>query len=89
MALEYKRRALKKSAQGTFTADEWKAIVKRQRGRCASCGMKRKLTVDHIIPLSRGGTNFAFNLQGLCTSCNSKKSARLAAGDQHSLFDNR
>jgi 5-methylcytosine-specific restriction endonuclease McrA len=34
-------------------------------------------TIDHIIPVSRGGTNDVDNLRLLCRSCNSKKGARL------------
>jgi 5-methylcytosine-specific restriction endonuclease McrA len=32
-----------------------------------------ELTVDHVIPLSVGGTNWLKNLQPLCSSCNSSK----------------
>lgn len=35
---------------------------------------KRMLTVDHIIPLSKGGTNDRQNLQALCLRCNKFKS---------------
>lgn len=31
------------------------------------------ITVDHILPVSKGGTNDLFNLQPMCSSCNSKK----------------
>lgn len=43
---------------------------------CAVCGSKDDLTVDHIIPRARGGTNESGNLQVLCRFCNSKKGAR-------------
>ena len=62
---------------GEFSAIEWTAIVKKQGGRCAHCRSRKKLTVDHIVPVSRGGCNYAFNLQALCVSCNSKKHNRL------------
>ena len=34
---------------------------------------KKKLTVDHIVPVSLGGKNTIDNLQPLCLTCNSKK----------------
>ena len=47
-----------------------------QSGRCAGCDMKfseRRLYVDRIFPLSKGGTDSADNLQLLCSSCDSLK----------------
>ena len=43
---------------------------------CVGCGTTDNLTVDHIIPLSRGGRHTIGNLQSLCGSCNSSKHAR-------------
>lgn len=42
-------------------------------GRCAWCGSRERLTVDHITPLSAGGTNGRANLQCLCSPCNRAK----------------
>jgi 5-methylcytosine-specific restriction endonuclease McrA len=46
---------------------------------CATsdCGIHQDLTVDHIIPLSRGGTDELSNLQFLCVAHNSSKGDRL------------
>ena len=44
---------------------------------CWACGGRGRLGIDHIVPLSRGGSNFAFNVRILCASCNSKKHNRL------------
>jgi 5-methylcytosine-specific restriction endonuclease McrA len=68
----------KANAPGSHTTQEWSAIVKRQGGRCATCHLKVKLERDHIVPLSRGGTDFASNLQGLCKPCNASKKAKTA-----------
>jgi hypothetical protein len=43
---------------------------------CRRCGSHRGLTVDHITPVSKGGTDDLDNLQTLCGPCNSSKGAR-------------
>lgn len=69
-----RRRALKRSAEGVFTVQDIERIRLAQKGRCAACGKTRKkLSVDHIVPLSKGGTNWPSNIQLLCKSCNSSK----------------
>lgn len=40
---------------------------------CLKCGSKDKLTIDHIRPISRGGSNDESNLQTLCRDCNVEK----------------
>jgi 5-methylcytosine-specific restriction endonuclease McrA len=75
---EATRRARKAGASGTHTQAEWEAICARQRNLCEACGDECKLTKDHIVPLSMGGSNDASNLQGLCGPCNSRKGARIA-----------
>lgn len=42
-------------------------------GECAACGAIEQLTVDHIQPLAKGGSNTRENLQCLCWPCNHKK----------------
>lgn len=45
-------------------------------GFCFACGTTEKLTVDHIRPVSRGGSDARENLQPLCRPCNSRKGKR-------------
>lgn len=45
--------------------------------RCWACGSTDRVGIDHIHPLSRGGSNFAFNIRLLCASCNARKYNRL------------
>lgn len=77
-AAEYhhRRRTRKTAAGGSFTAAEWKALVKHQNGRCLGCGKKEKLTADHIIPVEKGGSSNIDNIQGLCKPCNSRKGTK-------------
>jgi 5-methylcytosine-specific restriction endonuclease McrA len=51
-------------------------IYKRDNHECAYCGSKKQLTIDHIIPKSRGGKNTWNNLISSCLSCNLKKGDR-------------
>lgn len=44
---------------------------------CVECDAQEDLTVDHIVPVSRGGGNDPSNLRILCRPCNSRKGARL------------
>lgn len=69
----YQRRALAKLQP---LPKGWKAAqLKSQGGKCAGCQVKMKLpTIDHIVPLSKGGDNDPANLQLLCMGCNSTKS---------------
>ena len=48
-------------------------IFKRDNHECAYCGSKKQLTLDHIIPKSRGGGNDWNNLVTCCFKCNLKK----------------
>ena len=75
---ELERAERERSAAGSHTQAEWNAIRGLSGGRCQRCGAEGvKLTKDHIIPLSEGGSNSASNLQPLCGSCNSRKGSRI------------
>ena len=55
-----------------MTGAKRQEIINRDK-KCLKCGSVDELTVDHIIPLSKGGTNIPENLQTLCISCNRRK----------------
>lgn len=48
-------------------------VLTRDGYQCVCCGEKDGLHIDHIVPISRGGTNAFTNLQTLCGPCNSSK----------------
>ena len=57
-----------------------KYIYQRDKYQCQSCGkttLETNLSIDHIIPLSRGGKNDISNLQTLCLTCNQTKTNKL------------
>ena len=65
---EIKRTAIRKKYK--FTGREY----------CAYCGVKLSrytATIDHVIPLSRGGTDFKWNLVWCCKKCNQSKGSKL------------
>jgi 5-methylcytosine-specific restriction endonuclease McrA len=69
-----------KEAEGNHTFGEWELLKKQYGYKCPMCGMKEpeiKLTEDHIIPLSKGGSNWIENIQPLCLKCNMKKHNKL------------
>lgn len=70
----HNKRAKLLGIEGTFTNSEWKSLCLKTGKKCLKCGDdKSTLTVDHIIPFSKGGTNYIENIQPLCKNCNSQK----------------
>jgi hypothetical protein len=52
-------------------------IFKRDGYKCLKCGSTKNLTLDHIVPVHKGGVNRLGNLQTLCRKCNSSKSIKI------------
>lgn len=78
-AINIARKTKQSKAGGAFTAYEWRELCKHYDYRCLGCGKKfpfKKLTVDHVLPVSMGGSSNIDNIQPLCQSCNSKKNAQ-------------
>ncbi len=51
-------------------------IMKRDNFTCMYCGSKNDLTIDHVLPKSRGGKDVWENLTTACEKCNVKKGSR-------------
>ena len=51
-------------------------IMKRDGNRCQYCGIGRNLTIDHVVPRSRGGRDTWENLVTACDDCNVRKGNR-------------
>jgi len=75
--LKARRYAREKGAEGSHTLLEWQMLKFAHCYRCAICGEKKPLTKDHIIPLSKGGSDYITNIQPLCRNCNSKKHTKI------------
>jgi 5-methylcytosine-specific restriction endonuclease McrA len=61
---------------GTITGRQLLRLYAEYENRCVCCGKKGKLGPDHVIPLSRGGSNFINNIQPMLLSCNLRKGNR-------------
>lgn len=78
-AMQARKRSLKLGVKGFFTRRTIENLYVKQCGKCACCGvvLYGKFEVDHIIPLSKGGSNFPTNLQLLTIKCNRSKGAKV------------
>lgn len=72
------RKARIRGAEGSFNTADIAAQLKRQKGKCYWCGVKvDKYHIDHVIPVSRGGSNDPSNIVISCQPCNQSKSDKL------------
>lgn len=67
-----KRRASENNAEGMFSWEEWIMLLQKYGNKCLACGSE-EVTRDHVVPISRGGSNTIDNIQPLCKPCNSRK----------------
>jgi 5-methylcytosine-specific restriction endonuclease McrA len=73
-ALEGHRRRAK--VKCGISRSELGTLREKYGKRCAICHVSGRMTIDHVMPLSRGGQHIISNIQFLCRSCNSSKHAR-------------
>lgn len=75
----HRRNALKRAAAGSFSKEDILFILTLQNFLCRYCGIdiSLKYSIDHIIPLSRGGTNWPWNIALACPRCNFSKGPKL------------
>lgn len=87
----HRRRALEVGAEGTHTPAEWEAcqadwchrcaygVLFPDEAKCEDYGKtyEGKLTVGHVIPLTREGSNYITNIWPICGQCNSSQNSRL------------
>lgn len=84
-AYEY---ALRSGARaGVFTASQWAARLREYGGCCAYCGSDKRIEIEHVVPLARGGSNMIANIVPSCRACNQAKGVMTpdewAASDCH------
>ena len=84
-AKRHRRKARLASVENTLTREQIHAVFEAYGNKCVDCGTTDTLTIDHILPISKGGPNTAKNIRPLCLSCNSSKGARDADTFQRAL----
>lgn len=73
------KRAKLYGVENTLSLATWKRVLERSNGYCCYCGINvgvNKLTLEHLVPLSRGGANAEHNVAAACQSCNQTKGNR-------------
>jgi hypothetical protein len=66
----------RKSERKLFSRKDWLYILRQYRSCCAYCGGAGDLTMDHVVPLIRGGRHSVGNIVPACRSCNSSKNRK-------------
>jgi Holliday junction DNA helicase RuvB len=62
-----------RASRDAIPSEVRREVWRRDEGKCVKCGSRSNLEYDHIIPVSRGGSNTARNIELLCEACNRAK----------------
>ena len=73
IVITQRRRTRKRQLPSALTAEQWITCKSYFDHKCAYCGAKKKLTIEHFIPVSNFGELSVNNVLPVCSSCNSSK----------------
>ncbi|QAY17349.1 HNH endonuclease [Gordonia phage IDyn] len=67
----------RRAVRGSVSTKDWLRALRRSQGHCAYCHRKSdRLTIDHVVPISRGGRHTIGNIVPACPRCNYQKHNR-------------
>lgn len=66
----------RRGAEGNYSVKDFLKLKNRNLGLCYYCGDSKANSIDHVIPLSLGGTNYIGNILPVCDKCNSSKGGK-------------
>lgn len=76
-ASEQRRRAVRRSAPGRGVSKEvWLGVCELFDGVCAYCLTAKATSMDHVVPMAKGGAHDVDNIVPACKSCNSRKGVK-------------
>jgi len=78
-AADHRRRARKRNAEGDHNSAQIRARFAVHGDSCIYCASTQDLHIDHIKPLSKGGSNWPANLAPACATCNRSKNDKWGA----------
>lgn len=76
IAAQRRRAAFAAVPVNDLTIDQWIEILAKFGHACAYCPTGTDLTMDHVVPISKGGSHTASNIVPACRRCNSSKGNR-------------
>lgn len=74
---QYSQNGINENIRASIPESVKRKVWRRDEGKCVNCGSREKLEFDHIIPVSKGGSNTERNIELLCEKCNRKKSNKI------------